>query len=192
MLRDDSPSRLRMLRTRRSLTTRKRAELTGINKQTLDSYMRATDPAFPGAEALERLARGFDVSLDWLVLGPKPMISHGRTGKNAATAAREVVRRTFRQIIGRHVSGEPLDATEATFLGLTPEEWGLDRSHDAARRAHVINASYPDNEAIDRMLDEGDGAFRQKVLRAPRRLRGAPPGPAGPPPDASLSVRKEP
>ncbi|MGY6410326.1 MAG: hypothetical protein ACXIUV_04785 [Alkalilacustris sp.] len=192
MLHHDMPRRLRMLRTQRHLATQQMADLTGINKRTLDSDMRAADPAVPGARAPESLARGLDVSLVWLGLGPKPMVSHGRPEKIAAIPACVAARRAFRQIIERHVSGATLDATVATLLGLIPEEWGLDPPHDAARRAHFINASCPDNEAIDRMRDQGEGAFRHEALRSLRRLRGAPPDAAGPPPDAGISWQKEP
>ena len=61
--------RLRALRHRHGYTTQEMADMTGVSKRTLDSYMRREEPPLPGLDALKKMAEGLGVSLDWLVFG---------------------------------------------------------------------------------------------------------------------------
>ena len=78
----DIAGRLRQLRQRRNLTTVQMAEMTGIPKRTLDTYLREANPAVPGGEALEKLGRGLRVSLDWLALGEERTPGLGRAARS--------------------------------------------------------------------------------------------------------------
>lgn len=61
--------RLRQLKDQNGWTAAQMAEMTGISKRTIESYMRRENAPLPGVEALQQIARGLGLSLDWLLLG---------------------------------------------------------------------------------------------------------------------------
>lgn len=60
-------NRLHSLRIRNGLTTQKMAEVCGLPKSSLESYMKVVSAKRPGLDALIAIADGMDVSIDWLV-----------------------------------------------------------------------------------------------------------------------------
>ncbi|MGG7567740.1 helix-turn-helix domain-containing protein [Rhodovulum sp. DZ06] len=68
---ESSPSelvlRLHQLRVERGVTIQAMAELCGLPKSTLESYMKMKAARRPGLDALIAIANGMDVSIDWLV-----------------------------------------------------------------------------------------------------------------------------
>lgn len=60
-------NRLLLLRLRNGLTTQKMAEICGLPKSSLESYMKVIGAKRPGLDALMAIAEGMDVSIDWLV-----------------------------------------------------------------------------------------------------------------------------
>lgn len=59
--------RLHELRISRGMTIQQMAELCGIPKSSMESYMRMTGAKRPGIDALIAIADGLEVSIDWLV-----------------------------------------------------------------------------------------------------------------------------
>ncbi|SDF33291.1 helix-turn-helix transcriptional regulator [Rhodobacter capsulatus] len=66
---DSIADRLRQLKDQNGWTAAQMAEMTGISKRTIESYMRRENAPLPGVEALQQIARGLRISLDWLLLG---------------------------------------------------------------------------------------------------------------------------
>jgi transcriptional regulator with XRE-family HTH domain len=62
-------SRLRHVKEQKGWTAGEMAELIGMSRRTLESYMRKENAPLPGVEALRQIALGLRLSLDWLVLG---------------------------------------------------------------------------------------------------------------------------
>ena len=52
----------------KGMTVRELAELSGVNKQTIDNYL-STHSSMPSAEAAVKLAKVLDVSVEYLVTG---------------------------------------------------------------------------------------------------------------------------
>lgn len=59
--------RLHSLRVQRGLTIQQMAELCGLPKSSLESYMRLEGARRPGLDALLAIGEGLQVSIDWLV-----------------------------------------------------------------------------------------------------------------------------
>lgn len=66
---DSIAGRLRQVKDQNGWTAGQMAEMIGISRRTLESYMRRENAPLPGVEALRQIALGLRVSLDWLVLG---------------------------------------------------------------------------------------------------------------------------
>lgn len=60
---------LRRLKVANGWTLAEMASLTGLPKRSIESYMREKDPQKPGLDALKRMAKGLNVSVDALVFG---------------------------------------------------------------------------------------------------------------------------
>ena len=52
----------------KNLTVRELAELSGVNKQTIDNYL-STHSSIPSAESAVKIAKTLDVSVEYLVTG---------------------------------------------------------------------------------------------------------------------------
>ena len=52
----------------KGMTVRELAELSGVNKQTIDNYL-STHSSMPSAEAAVKIAKVLDVSVEYLVTG---------------------------------------------------------------------------------------------------------------------------
>lgn len=61
--------RLRQLKDQNGWTAQEMADLIGMSRRTLESYMRRENAPLPGVDALRSIAKGTGVSLDWLILG---------------------------------------------------------------------------------------------------------------------------
>lgn len=64
---DDLATRMQKARHKSGMTIQEMADICGIPKSSLESYMRTTGAKQPGLNALVAIADGLDVSLDWLV-----------------------------------------------------------------------------------------------------------------------------
>ena len=66
---DGLAGRLRRLQHLHDWTIKEMAGKSGLPKRSLENYMRKELPQLPGLEAIIKMSQGFDVSLDWLLLG---------------------------------------------------------------------------------------------------------------------------
>jgi transcriptional regulator with XRE-family HTH domain len=65
----DFANRLRQLKAEHGWTTADMSMRSGLPKRSLDKYMLRDGASQPGFDALLAMAKGFGVSLDWLVFG---------------------------------------------------------------------------------------------------------------------------
>ncbi|TCM79650.1 helix-turn-helix domain-containing protein [Rhodovulum steppense] len=143
----DLSARLRDLKEAHGWTAKEMGEMIGIPKRTMESYMRPRDAAYPGVDALRKLATGLGVSLDWLVFGAE---CAGRRSASLAklvtlSAAREVLPDLF-QAIDR-VDDEPLE--EQFVGGRTAGEWAEALATIAAERAFNVASLGATSEALE-------------------------------------------
>lgn len=60
-------ARLRQLHERSGMTILQMAEATGLSRNSLQNYMRTTNPQKPGVDAVAAICSGLRVTSDWLI-----------------------------------------------------------------------------------------------------------------------------
>lgn len=112
-------NRLHALRIRNALTIQKMAEVCGLPKSSLESYMKVSGAKRPGLDALIAIADGMDVSIDWLVGRTEDSFSPKLTQREYALACFNAALRLLRTLraaegaasgplfVGELVAGRP-------------------------------------------------------------------------------------
>lgn len=88
---------LREVQSARGWTIQQMADLAGLSKNSMQNYMRKSDPQRPGTDAIIAMALGFGVSADWLLGIEKVPEAHQNTqSSKLSPEQRLTVERAFR------------------------------------------------------------------------------------------------
>ena len=112
------------------------AYLSGLPKRTLEKYMLRDGASLPGYDALVAMAKGFGVSLDWLVFGSDAAsdVVALMVERCATETSQEVLDVIVREII----KAERPPLKDGELFNLTVEEWASGIGHDAAELARQL------------------------------------------------------
>ena len=130
--------RLRSIQQSNDWTVQEMADPTGLPKRSLENYMRKNDAQLPGVDALEIIAKGLGVSLDWLILGE---MNHSMTSAGMVRlCARAAVLPVLQSI--SHLMRSELARDEAfgdgKLMFVSPEELAMEIAADAGARAEAL------------------------------------------------------
>lgn len=123
--------RLRALQSRNGMTISEMAERCGLPKRSLENYMNLRAPQRPGVDALIAIAKGLDVSIDWLVgLSETPEFSHHQRRYAALGAYTSAVAFLRHLALSDPAKGAVVPG-DGTILGRTPDQVAAEIMIDA-------------------------------------------------------------
>lgn len=170
---DSIANRLRQMKDQNGWTAAQMAEMTGISKRTIESYMRRENAPLPGVEALQQIARGLSISLDWLLLGDAYAALSGvllvrlTTERAALPTLRNIIETQRRneqvpepEFLAQEIGGHAAEMAEMLITsGVTMTQIAafIKLSNDAAENAMKAKLNELRNQ-IDALRAKGDTA----------------------------------
>ncbi len=148
--------RLRALQSQNGMTIAEMAETCGLPKRSLENYMNVRVPQRPGVDALIAIAKGLDVSIDWLVgLTDTPEFSHHQR-RYAALGAFSSSVAFLRKLALSDPSTGPIVPGDGTILGRSPDQ--------VAAEIMIDTLNYYDRCMSDLTLRDPVARDHQKIV----------------------------
>jgi len=129
-------TRLRKLRDNNGWTTAEMSYRSNLPKRSLEKYMLRDGASLPGYDALVSMAKGFGVSLDWLVFGSDA--AGEIIGLIVERCATEISQQIFEALMAELIANERPLLKNGEILNLTVEEWAYTIGHEAAELARQL------------------------------------------------------